>query len=439
LPLECVSQVDEANIQKRPPQEFAEVKPDQVARLPKKSVEQISTEQFEQMPVESVSGFTAENLGGLSTDVIEDFNPEHVAALDVEQFQQLPSEEVSEFLTHLSEQDIAAADAEGLIPPGWDFDREQGTLKAPPGSKVKLKTKAQSAGLPPRVKLPSVPAFDKSFGVSGKGSTSILDDVIEGLKDDDLGNLIPSQNDFGIIEVEDQNELAEIKKFAFMPNANDIMQVDVDVPTGLDFDDTGFFNLTTPGDLKMSFTPVPKDPSVLSSELLNGGEVQLGDNGDVLMEIPDQPTESALKFGIFDASIESAPEGLEPGVHWTDNPNDGDNWAIYSDGTAQKWKPTVYSPDIFIELAQQIEGVESITYNADGTFTVVYLGQTLTLTPRADAQTKTLATTETVDSNIAINEDNTLTYTVQVDRQTTTTSVRQSSGNAVSLDFTLDF
>ncbi|EDN69453.1 hypothetical protein BGP_1155 [Beggiatoa sp. PS] len=403
-------------------------------------------EQFEQMPVESVNGFTAENLGGLSTDVIGDFKPEHVAALDVEQFQQLPSEEVSEFLTHLSEQDIAVADAEGLIPPGWDFDPEQGTLKAPPGSKIKLQTRkppvadAESITTPTRVKLPAVPDFDKGFGLAGKG-TSILDDVTQGLKDDDFGNLIPLQNEFGIIEVEDINELAEVKNFAFMPNSNNITQVGADALTGLGFDSAGFYELTTPGDLKMSFVPVPKNPTVLSSELLNGGEVQLGDNGDVLMEFPDQPTESSLKFGIFDAGIESAPEGLEPGVHWSDNPNDGNNWAVYSDGTAQKWQPTVYSPNIFIELGKQIEGVESITYNANGTFTVVYYGQTLTLTPRADPQTKTLAATETVEPGIAINNDNTLTYSTTVTRQTTTTrrGVRQSSGNAASAEFTLDF
>lgn len=82
-----------------------------------------------------------------------------------------------------------------------------------------------------------------------------------------------------------------------------------------------------------------------------------------------------------------------------------------------------------------------LLYNADGTFTVVYYGQTLTLTPKADPQTKTLAATETVESGIAINEDSTLTYTVKVNRQTATTrhGVRQSSGNAASAEFTLDF
>jgi len=59
---------------------------------------------------------------------------------------------------------------------------------------------------------------------------------------------------------------------------------------------------------------------------------------------------------------------------------------IYQDGTAQVIYPTVFSPKTFIEEAKKFSDVESVTFNMDGTFEVMYQGQKLQLFPNFDVK-----------------------------------------------------
>jgi hypothetical protein len=411
LPIECISLVDEENLENISPEEFDNVKPEQVAILSKTFVEQISTEQFEQIPLESLSGFTSDNLGGLSTEIIDDFNSEHIAALNIEEFQQLQSEDISEFFTNFNE-NIPLTDIENLVPPGWELDLEQGTLTAPVGEKIRLQEKTFSdEELPPQVTLPPVPNFQAGFGVAGKG-TPVLEDVIEGLQEDNWTHLIPLQNEHGIIEVDDTNENNQVKKYVVMPNYDDITQAEPGASTGLKTNEGGFYELTTPGDLEITFVPVPKDPINLSKEIIKSGELWIGNDGDVIMEF-----ENSWEIVIFDPAIELAPNGLETGIYWSENPNEEDNWVVYSDGTAQKIYPTIYSPDTFIQVGQTCDicvgQVESLTYKIDGSLTVSYAGQLYLIEPTREVEIEELADGESVKPSFIFNNDGTLTYTSQ--------------------------
>jgi hypothetical protein len=411
LPIECIYLVDEENLENISPEEFDNVKPEQVAILSKTFVEQISTEQFEQIPLESLSGFTSDNLGGLSTEIIDDFNSEHIAALNIEEFQQLQSEDISEFFTNFNE-NIPLTDIENLVPLGWELDLEQGTLTAPAGEKIRLQEKTFSADeLPPQVTLPPVPNFQAGFGVAGKG-TPVLEDVIEGLQEDNWTHLIPLQNEHGIIEVDDTNENNQVKKYVVMPNYDDITQAEPGASTGLKTNEGGFYELTTPGDLEITFVPVPKDPINLSKEIIKSGELWIGNDGDVIMEF-----ENSWEIVIFDPAIELAPNGLETGIYWSENPNEEDNWVVYSDGTAQKIYPTIYSPDTFIQVGQTCDicvgQVESLTYKIDGSLTVSYAGQLYLIEPTREVEIEELADGESVKPSFIFNNDGTLTYTSQ--------------------------
>ena len=219
---------------------------------------------------------------------------------------------------------------------------------------------------------------------------------------------------------------AEGIKYSFIPDVDNVIQVDTDrIPIGLSIGEGGFYTITTPEGQQYKVTPAPKDP-IAFSEAIGGGKVIVGKRGDVMMELAistrrgdtrrvmifdpfikppsnDLCIENARKEIVCD--FDKAPEHLRPGLHIFRRTNrkiqiELGN-VIYNDGSSQNIMPTLLLPYVFIKEAFKFEGVENVGFNANGTFYVIHKGETYLIIPNFEVQNKEV--TAEVQPSIEIN------------------------------------
>ncbi|MDM8565390.1 hypothetical protein QUF74_07030 [Candidatus Halobeggiatoa sp. HSG11] len=346
------------------------------------------------------------------------------------ELEKFPISDVSRILTNLEAENFQQLNAI-TVPEGWQI-ADNGALTAPANKKVILKS-LQPTDLPPKVQIPkATPDLQAGFGVGGAG-TPVIDGIKTSLSY--LGDLTPKQHKSGVVTVKTSDF-----NLAFVPDNNNVTHLDTTIEQPvLSIGEGGFYQVTTPNSLQVQFIPAPKDPIALSASL-NDSQVKLGDSGDVLIELSE---ESSLRRDddhyhnrfviMFDPFIEpspdswcvttddgiplcdfgKAPENKHPGIH-TDNIrrtraglNLPTGKMIYADGSSQIVSPTVYSPETFKQLGYQIEGVEKIVYNSNGTFYVLYMGVEFILVPSFDVQVQTKG-----EPNISVKDDGKVAYSV---------------------------
>ncbi|MDM8560654.1 hypothetical protein [Candidatus Parabeggiatoa sp. HSG14] len=453
---EALQGMEEEQLEAIPPEAISEIVPEQMAELPKDTLGGLSTEQFEQLPAEALSGLQSENMGGLSTDVLNNFTPEHLSALDAGEFTQMPSSDVSKLFTNFDATKISIQNAAQFVPPGWKIDLDTGAITAPEGAKLTPRTLPASGKVPAGVKLPQMADIGKGMGLGGQG-TSVKENMTRSLEDEDLTNFELSQNEeTGILWVEGTGD-AEGVKYTFIPDIDNVIQVDGDkIPIGLAVTEGGFYTITTPDEKQYKVIPAPQDPIALS-EMLGGGEVVVGKRGDVLMEIKTSTRQrgKARQVVIFDPLIElapddlcveiepeeteseeiepevvcdfdNAPDAMKPGLHLSSGKTRKLEKAkvVYPDGTSQTIMPTLLSPDVFTEVGLKFEGVEKIIFNSNGVFYVLHKGNGYLVMPNFKVETQpsieeTSEEEETVSPSIVINggENLSLTYTIPYESQ----------------------
>jgi hypothetical protein len=435
-----------------PPEAFVALKPAQIAEIQKAALEGLTTEQFEQTPIKTLDGLTSENMGGLPIEVLTEFTPEHLNALDVKEFKAMPSEDVSKLFTNLNAEKITPKEAEKLVPPNWQLNLETGALTAPVGAKLSFQsspsrrysssaTNSTNSGA---FSLPKLPNLKTGFGVGG-GGTSLMKNTQRSLAEQDLSNFVLSQDENGILRVEGTGESAGIL-YTFIPDADNAIQVNTDkIPIGLSTSSGGFYTITTPDGIQYKVIPVPQNPVALS-ELFGGTEVIIGARGDVLVELPVKTRRGgARQVLIFDAFVEPAPEDIcveldtgeifcefdnapehvQPGLHLpTDNKRStraGEQAkVVYPDGTAQTIRPTVLSPDIFIQEGMKFEGVKRMLFKADGSCYAFYQGNHLWVRPNFEVKTETVETDGAIAPSITSNGKGEVTYRIAIDESTQT-------------------
>jgi hypothetical protein len=409
----CVRQLEPAafgvlepeQVEKIPPEAFQGISAEQIAFMSEEAIAAVTVEQFEQLPAESISGLTIENMGGVNTDIIERFSLEHIAAINAKAFQQLDSEQMSRFLDNFIDNNITVPDIEFLLPPDWIINPITEAFTAPVDSKLTLRYLQQSrddwhhvSGL---VFLPNIINFNTGFGLGGSG-LSLFGGTRQTLEIEELSEYLLSQDEeTGVLEVLGTGKYEGLL-YTFIPDADSVLQVDGDqVPVGLSIGRGGFFTITMPDDVQYRVLPTPKDPVALS-EVLGGGQVIIGIQGEVLMDMPETDTRKRGKprqVGMFSPLVEPAPDDacveiapgelacdFEPGVDLPGLTRQRQEAkVVYPDGTSQTFMPTVLSPEIFTEIGFEFDGVEDIIFNADGTFYVLYQGDYYQILPAFEA------------------------------------------------------
>ncbi len=420
---EVFATLQEEQIAEIPVEAFVAIEAEQLSQFAEESVAVISPEQFAEMPVEALAGLDAETIDDLSVAVLDKFTPEHLDNLNSEEFQKMPSEDVSKLFVNVDIASIDSRDMAQLIPDGWDLDLQTGEFIAPIGAKITPRNLPSSP-----TNMPAIPDMHSGIGVGGAG-IPLLESATNSLEEEDLTDFILSQDDNGILNVTGTGDSAG-KVYTFIPDADNVIQVDTEeIPIGLEVGAGGFYTVTTPEGQQYKVIPAPKDPVLLAE--VTGSEIEMGKRGDVLIK-PSNRTRSseAYEVMIFDPFVEPDMDNLcieiFPGEFECDDENLRRSSRAktrkiqYPDGTAQTVKPTVLSPDVFIEIALKFEGVEQVVYKADGTFAVLYQGKPYFIVPDFIVKNKPIS--KEVEPSIVPNEKGSIKYSIAIEAETNTRS-----------------
>ena len=407
-----------------PPEALSELQAVQIATM--KGLKGLTEEQFAEIPVATFEGLTDHNMADFTIEVINKFTPKHVDNLNRKSFKKMSSKRTSKVLVHFDSEQISLEQAKELLPDDWQLDMKTGALTPPIGAKFTPPLLADKSS--EQVSLPTMANIGLGVGVGGLGD-SIENEMENALEEEDLTDFVLSQEDSGILKFESTDE--EIQ-YAFILDADNAIQVDTDkIPVGLSIGNGGFYTITTPNGQQYRVIPSPKDPTALVDK------VTIGKSGDVMLQLTTK-TRNTNTFQIlmFDQFVEPAPEDwcletddgeiicdfdnapadMQPGIHW---PRERAKLklpkakVVYPDGRLQQVTPTVYDPNIFIEEGLKIAGVERLTFNVNGTFYLLYEGNSYIISPTFTV--KTAKTTSDPYVSIAINEDGKLNYSIPVE------------------------
>jgi hypothetical protein len=176
-----------------------------------------------------------------------------------------------------------------------------------------------------------------------------------------------------------------------------------------------------------------KDPTTLLNVLGDNGEVDIQQSGEVLIKhTPIKRTRDGQEVhsvGMFDPFIEPAPEdictpegvcdwdqadaSMQPGMRAGRNVRaKAAAKVIYPDGSSQKLYPAVLSPDILVEEAKKMKGVEKAIFRMDGTFAVTYEGVELLLIPEFDTQVQPIPAGKKIKPSLTLQPNGKLLYQV---------------------------
>ncbi|MDM8565039.1 choice-of-anchor Q domain-containing protein [Candidatus Halobeggiatoa sp. HSG11] len=386
--------------------------------------EGLTTEQFAQIPIMAFSGLTSENMGDLPIEVLQELTPEHIETLNEPEFEAMLSENVAKFFVNTDFANISLINR--LVPKGWTLDLNSGKFVAPFDFKLNARYL-----LPKSVNLPYIVNMRKSIGVGGYGKYSLLQSTVKALDEEDLTDFVLSQDENGILNVKGTGPQTG-KLYTFIPDADNIIQVDTDeISIGLSVGPGGFYTITTPEGQQFRVIPAPKDPVILSE--VTDSEVRVGKRGDVIMKRSNRTRSTEIYLiAIFDPFVEDFIQDnlcieIRPGELECDVINQRKRSSHakirkikYPDGTAQTIRPTVLSPDVFIEEALKFEGVEQVVYKADGTFAVLYQGKSYFVHPNFTVQNERIS--EPVEPSIVSNSDGSIRYSIAIETEIKTRS-----------------
>jgi Divergent InlB B-repeat domain len=418
-----------------PPAVFSQFNAQTLAKLPASMLSQITPAQFAQIPVKSLKGLVATNMGGLSPQVVQTMNQAQIAALQPEEFKQMPNDGVAKFLTNFDPTAITPQEAEKLLPKDWHIDLKTGDLTAPPHSQFSLKAVKLPEGLPPNLTVPSLPDLSSSFALSGKGTAPVLPQLNQILAKE---GVTLAQHNTGILQAEVAGSAAvettkKKNRFAFMIDPNYLFILTEDALRGLKLNEQGQYILVTDDGKEIPITPMTQNPEELLSILSKDAIVDIRPTGEVLIKhIPNQRTRDGQEVhsvGMFDPFIEPAPEdictpegvcnwdqadaSMQPGMRAGRNVRaKAAAKVIYPDGSSQKLYPAVLSPDILVEEAKKMKGVEKAIFRMDGTFAVTYQGTKLLLIPEFDTQVQPIPAGTEVKASLTLQADGKLSYQV---------------------------
>ena len=423
------------HLQKMSPEVFEAMTPEQKASISKEAMTGLTKEHIDKIPKEELSYlFKADKLAGLNPELIHELDMDY---LDADEVKQMSDEDAFTFFHNLDDKKISRDEAELMLPENWEIDAETGDLEPPLGAKLHIKEITQvykdSSELMddeiPKIIGPSVPNLKMGRGLGGTG-TPVMDHMRDSLSKKFALNLL--QDDNGVLHVEDKSENGEVNnRFSFLPDSNNITQVDKNsISSELSVEQGCFYSVTTSQGQKIKVLPTIKDQNDLS-KVINNGQIVYGEEGEIFMDVPKNTRdgETSRVSAIVDPFIEPAPEAgcidttdangvalCTAGVSFSNTKDKHQTAKItYSDGTSQKLMPTVFKPSALIDIGVTIPGVESIIFNADGTFTTVHLGQKYILRPNFNVNTMEVPQGQKVKPKLIFNEKGSLIYTVGVD------------------------
>ena len=346
--------------------------PEQFAQMHHDAMQGLSTEQFDQMSDAAIEALTRDNMGGFDPATIQGMSADVLQQFDPAEFREMPDHDFAKMMANFDPSLFTPEDLANFVPPDWTLDPATGELIAPEGAGLAFPP-VDGLQLNEGVGLPEIPDFSKGLAIGGVDSRgSVLDGLDSAL---DAANLpdFEFQQDGGILMVVGTNDRVGTN-LAFIPDADGITQAPAGTEPGISVDSQGRYILTTPEGYQIPIIPAPADPNEIL-DIIPGGSVTLGDDGETrIQEAGEDPLMGVFKPFITDSD-------LAPGMHHEGSGVDEIITVVYEDGTSQQMRPTIQSPEDFVETGEKINGVDSLQVNTDGSIDMVYKGVELTLQP----------------------------------------------------------
>ncbi len=409
----------DSDLQKIPPNAMQSLTPTQFSFIPDMTLDAMSKEQFEMIPIKSFSGLTDKNMVGFSGELIDLMTAEHVEMINQDAVAALTGWGTSKFLTNFDPELITLETAQKFLKPDWSMD-ENGLLTAPANTPINLATFRLPANFPEQIGIDyDFPNFTTGFGFAGRGEP-ILQQINAILTNNPQNIRSVRQREDGLIIVDSVDGTQR----AFIANTYGLMQLGVEAETGVTLDEmTGRLNIITEAKQQFSFIPAPKNYFLLGDSIGEDSKAHCYQQGNVLLEIKqNNPVVVMFAPNVVDSSDDK-------GVYLAEETNERairEGRVVFEDGTAQTIYPTVLHPETFMDLVKQIQGVESIVYNVDGSFNLVFFGQNYALLPTFNTSSQTLNAGERVAPNLTLNSDGSVAYKVQDDNLLLTTQIEIS-------------
>lgn len=444
---EAFQTFDAANVAVLPEEAAASLSAEQMGAFKKEALQGLQATQFKQMSSTALSGLTKDNIGGFRAEVVQEMTVDTLNAIQPEALQQ--TEDFAKIATNVDLDKIKPQNFTSVLPENWQLDPTTGRLQPPVGSKISFKA-IEKQELSSQVEMPmDMPDLSSSLAVGGRAiaGETVVEKLNQTLSAKGFEEFSLSQHTTGIVMIEGSSSSKDVS-LALMPESDNMQQVDVVTqPSGIAVDSTGHYQVTTEDGWQIPMVPAPQDVNDLATVLGTDSMVKVGKKGDVLMGYSSNQRRGVRDGDIYiyivvifdpfiDPSLQdycdasgcnwnNIPGNLQPGVNY-DNGNGRAKQQInvlYSQGKAQKAYPTVLSPEDFMTEAKKFEGVESIVYNTDGSFTLVYQGQTLHLYPSTEVTATKLEQYETVKPSLTLQKNGTLEYSIQSGELLLTSSV----------------
>lgn len=397
-----------------PPEAMRGFKPEQFRELKRETFAGLNEQQFDEIPPELFAEINPEQVGGFKPELVGHFRPEHFEQFKPENFGEGDSKDIFRMLANSDPDHIKPEHVDHLLPKGWIL-LDNGEMEIPEGEHFILPPIAFKNDFLPE----ELPDLNKGMGIGGQGKP-MIDGMEEALFHANLPQFDLKQDAKGILQVAGTEQF-DGTDLAFIPDMKNMRQAGEGAKPGVRQNEHGFFVLTTPDLQELPIRPAPKDPEQIKKHIPGeGGAVKVGEEGDVFFNIPEQDGRPPrCDVGIFDPFLKPAPEGLEPGVHFPDDPTGLKPAVIvYEDGTSQTMNPTVPSPADFIEKAEEFDGVEDTHFNGDGTIGLMYQGRKIILKPTFNVKMEDLPEkTSEAPINIVVKEGGIVEYRFPQDGQ----------------------
>ncbi|MEZ5673080.1 MAG: hypothetical protein R3E08_12185 [Thiotrichaceae bacterium] len=301
------------NVSELPPTALSALTPEQLANVPQSSLQGLNTLQYQYITAETFGGLQQKNMGGLNTQVIHEVDSTHLAALSPKEFQQMPGIGVAKWLTNVNTDNITLEDVKPLLPTDWQMD-STGKLTAPADTQLAFKALALPKDVPSNLTLPSY-QFDlkSSLAVGGlaDNAETLLQKVNKSLRAQAL-DYQAEQTSYGVVMGKSPTDK---RQYAFLVNPENIVQRDHTDIVGSYLDAQGNYKIATTDAIEITLTPAPKDPAAMLTVLGRDSQIEIGQQGDVLLRLTqtNQRTrdgEDIYMVTMFDPFVEPGPSDI---------------------------------------------------------------------------------------------------------------------------------
>ncbi len=369
------------------PDAMAGFKPEQMGALPPEMMTKFSPEQFTKLDPKAFEGITAQQitalsgtqigtldrnkLGALPPEAIKAMGDDMLAALNKNEFKSMASEDFAKMMVNFDPAKLSPDELKDFIPPGWSMNTQTGQLTAPPGAGLQFKA---LPGLDTAaMQLPTLPDLNSTLALGGTatGGNTVLQGMTQA-----LGSVDPAlkfEQTGGILNVKGTGPSAG-PMAAFIPDSSAMKQAPAGAQPGISQDATGKFVITTPEGYVVPVIPALQNPAALINAI-PGLQLDVADKGETLIKLPGA---NPLN-GIADPFVTTSTQ--PPGIYRSGAKGNEEALVVFPDGTAQKVKPTIQSPEEFQSATKGISQVGDLQINVDGSITLKFDGQPLTLRP----------------------------------------------------------